>query len=89
MGRAARNESGADEQPGGTIAQGAHYLATLALLLLKTVKTCTLDAQRVFTETMDRMRILRCQSKWIALGPSYCSMPDKPAVSWVEPLYFR
>ena len=65
---AARNKL--DEQLGGTIAQGAQHPATLALLLLETVKTCTLDAQRVFTETTDRMRILRCQSKWIALGPS-------------------
>jgi len=27
------------------------------LLLLETVKPCTLDAQRVFIETTDRMRI--------------------------------
>lgn len=54
---AAWNKLGADEQLGGTIPEGAHHLATLALLLLETVKTCTLDAQRVFTETTDRMRI--------------------------------
>ncbi len=54
---AARNELGADEQPGGTLAQVAHHLAIPALLLLETVKPCTLDAQRVFIETTDRMRI--------------------------------
>ena len=54
---AARNQLGGDEQLGGTIAEVAHHLAIAALLLLKTVKPCTLDAQRVFTETTDRMRI--------------------------------
>lgn len=54
---ASRNKLGADEQPGGTIAEAAHHLAIPALLLLETAKPCTLDAQRVFTETTDRMRI--------------------------------
>ena len=67
---AARNKLGSDRRLGGTIAAGvAHHLAIAALLLLKTVKPCTLDAQRVFTETTDRMRIemsvpsyVRCQT---------------------------
>ena len=54
---AAWNKLDADQQPGWKIAESADHLATLALLLLETVKTCTLDAQRVFTETTDRMRI--------------------------------
>lgn len=36
---ASRNKLGADEQPGGTIAEVAHHLAISALLLLETVKT--------------------------------------------------